>query len=67
MTKQEAIALFGALMQDLAKYLERTNSAISQWGEVLTKDQCALVLGYSALNGVRVPKLLRMKCQDYYR
>lgn len=63
MTKKEAIYLFGTRLQDLAVKLSRGKSAISQWPQQLTKDQCAMVIGYAVINGVILPADLLRKCR----
>ncbi len=63
MTKKEAVYLFGTRLQDLSVKLSRGKSAISQWPEQLTKEQCALVLGYAVINGILIPADLLSRCR----
>ncbi len=63
MTKKEAIYLFGTRAQDLADTLSRGKSAVSQWPQQLTKDQCAMVIGYAVIKGIQLPADLVKKCR----
>lgn len=55
MKKQDAINLFGKTQVDLAKALNRTKSAISQWPDDLTLEQKRLVVGAAHLAGKKIP------------
>ena len=54
MNKTAAIQLFGGKQRDLARALNITQGAISQWPEQLTQRQIDLVMG-AALRLGRVP------------
>jgi len=57
-TKKQAIELFGGKQILLAKALGKSNSAISQWPDILAKDQSNIVLGEATRRKIKIPKEL---------
>ena len=59
MKKVDAIKIFGRKQKDLARALGCGNSAISQWGDVLTERQKNIVIGAAVRRGIDVNEFVR--------
>jgi len=55
MTKTQAADLFGGTDAALARALNRTKSAISQWNEKLTEDRINMIIGAAVRNKITIP------------
>ena len=55
MKKQDAINLFGGKSVDLAAAMNKTKQAISQWPEVLNRDQSNMVIGEATRRKIEIP------------
>ena len=60
MKKQDAIELLGGKAVRLSEVLNKTRSAISQWGDDLTDDQINMVIGAAWRKGIEIPDKFRL-------
>ena len=58
--KQDAIELLGGKAVRLSEVLNKTRSAISQWGDDLTDDQINMVIGAAWRKGIEIPDKFRL-------